>query len=118
MLEAIEIRGSSNSIKIKRNCGIMGIFNEFAESYRSKERIQGRLARMGCELGTDCPIKAEFEQAVDLGEQVVVVIRNLVKYMAVHEQCSSSRDCSILQYSNSMIDEVIQEINDEWGLML
>lgn len=118
ILEAFEIRGSSNSIKLKRNCGIMGIFNEFAESCRRKERMQGRLARTGCELGMDCPIKAEFEQAVDLGEQVVGVIRNLVKYMTIHEQCSSSRDCPILQCSNSMIDEVIQEINDEWGLML
>jgi hypothetical protein len=65
----------------------------------------------------DCPVKAELEQTVDLGEQVVEVIRNLVNFTAFNEQCSSNGGCLFLQSSNSIIDEVIQEINDEWGLM-
>ena len=73
---------------------------------------------MCCELGNDCPIKAKLEEVAELGEQYVVVIRNLGKDMDVHKQCSAFDDCPILQSLNSIIDEVIQEINDEWGSLL
>ena len=95
----------------------MDVFKEIVETYRRQERLAERHSRAGCELGMDCPVKAELEQAIDLGEQVVEVIRNLVNFTALNEQCSSGEGCPILQSSNSMIDEVIQEINDEWGMM-
>jgi len=73
---------------------------------------------MGCELGNDCPIKAKLEEVAELGEQYKMVIRNLRKYMDVREQCSAFDDCPILQSLNSIIDDVIQEINDDWGSLL
>ena len=73
---------------------------------------------MGCELGNDCLINAKLEEVAELGEQYVVVIHNLRKDMDVHEQCSTFDVFPILQSLNSIIDDVIQEINNEWGSLL
>lgn len=91
---------------------------DFEGIHRRREKWRDGDVNMGCVLGTDCLIKAELEEVAELGEQVVVVIRNLRKDMEVRKHCSAFDDCPILQSFNSMIDEVIQEINDEWDPLL
>ena len=71
----------------------------------------------GCEFGSDCPIKVELEDVVELGEQVVLVIRNLRKDVEIREQCSTFDDCPTLIMFTALIDDVIQEILDEWGIL-
>ena len=65
-----------------------------------------------------CPIKDELKQATALGEQFVTVIHRLQCDLEVCELCNAFDDCQIAQVLNPVIDEVILEINDEWGISL
>ena len=83
---------------------------DFGGIHQKRERRQDKEVNMGWELGTGCPIKAVLEESAELGEQYVVVIRNLRKDPSVCEQCSALDDCSIQHSFNSMIDEVIRRL--------
>jgi hypothetical protein len=60
-------------------------------------------------------MKAELEAAVALGEQLVTAIQRLQQDLDGCELCCDWENCQIAQALNPVIDEVILEINEEWG---
>lgn len=63
-----------------------------------------------------CPIKADLEEAGEVGEQFVTVIQDLRQDLDVCERCRAYKDCPILGSLNSIINDLIEEVNDEWRI--
>ena len=66
----------------------------------------------------ECPIKADVEEAGEVGEQFVTVIQKLRRDLDACESCRAYEDCPILGSLNSMINDIIEEVNDEWTLTI
>jgi hypothetical protein len=98
--------------------GSWRFLEDFGEIHRRRERRQDRVVSIGCELGNDCLVNVKLEEVAEWGDQHVVVIHKLRKAMVVHEQCSTFDDFPILQSLNSIIANVLQEINNELGSLL
>lgn len=65
----------------------------------------------------DCEIRDEVEKAVELGGQFVRSVRKLRRSLKACEKCADQDDCVFTREFMSMVNEVITEINHEWGLV-
>jgi hypothetical protein len=65
----------------------------------------------------DCPIKADAEKVVELGGETIKYLRRLRINMRKCQECSDNGNCPIQTEFNAAVDQVIQELNEEWGLI-
>jgi hypothetical protein len=63
----------------------------------------------------NCPIQEDVRQAKVVGDQFVTAIHRLQRDLEVCEFCPTLDDCHLVQSLNQIVDEMILEINDEWG---
>jgi hypothetical protein len=65
----------------------------------------------------NCPIKADAEKVVELGGETLKYLRRLRINMRKCQDCSDNINCPIQAEFNAAVDQVIQELNEEWGLI-
>ena len=65
----------------------------------------------------DCPIKEEAEKVVELGGETLKYLRRLRIKMRACPDCPDNGNCPIQTEFNAAVDQVIQELNEEWGLI-
>lgn len=64
----------------------------------------------------NCPLKEEFERAVDLGNQFTRVMRRIRKHQDGCYRCGAYEDCLVRARFYEKIDSIIFDLNEEWGL--
>ena len=64
----------------------------------------------------NCPIKHELVRATNLGGEFSKSMALVREKIDLCEKCKELKTCSVKKEFDSMVDEVIAELNDEWGL--
>lgn len=64
----------------------------------------------------NCPIRKEAEKVMGLGTEMLKALRRLRRSMAKCEICPHQVGCPLRQEFNEMIDGIITELNEQWGL--
>ena len=65
----------------------------------------------------NCPIKSELEKATKLGNEFAKVMRKLRREIEVCDTCTKRGECDIREKFDRVVDEVITELNQDWGLL-
>ena len=65
----------------------------------------------------NCPIRADLEKAQELGGEYSKIMRKIRREIGICDSCTSRSDCEIRPKFDRMVDEVINELNREWGLV-
>jgi len=66
---------------------------------------------------TNCPIKQDLEKATKLGGEYSKIMRKLRREINICEACTKRSECSIRAKFDRVVDEVITELNRDWGLL-
>jgi hypothetical protein len=65
-----------------------------------------------------CPLADDVEEAIRLGNEFSSAIRKLRRQMKNCDKCESIDDFPIIQKFQTMVNEIILEINHEWDIPL
>lgn len=65
----------------------------------------------------DCPLKSDAEKVVELGGETLKYLRRLRIKMRACQDCPENVGCPLQAEFNAAVDQVIQELNEEWGLI-
>jgi len=65
-----------------------------------------------------CPLADDVEEAIRLGNEFSSAIRKLRRQMKNCDQCASFEECPIIQKFQTMVNEIILEVNHEWDITL
>lgn len=64
----------------------------------------------------DCPIKEDLEKTTELGGEFSKQMKKIRDELKVCEQCPELKICEARKDLDRMVDRIILEINEEWGL--
>ena len=64
----------------------------------------------------NCPLKKDAEETVKLGGETLRAIRRLRRKMQYCPDCPDYDRCPVLAEFNATVDQVLQEIHEEWDL--
>jgi hypothetical protein len=64
----------------------------------------------------NCPLKKDAEETVKLGGETLRAIRRLRRKMQYCPDCPDYHRCPVLAEFNATVDQVLQEIHEEWDL--
>lgn len=64
----------------------------------------------------DCPLKKDAEDAAKHGGETLRAIRRLRRKMQYCPDCPDYDQCPVLAEFNATVDQVLQEIHEEWDL--
>ena len=65
----------------------------------------------------NCPLKEDVKRVVGLGQEMASFMRRLRIKMRTCDSCLDRDGCVLQAEFNAAIDQVIQELNEEWGLI-
>ena len=65
----------------------------------------------------NCPIKADLEKANEIGGEYSKIMRKIRREISICDTCTGRTNCEIRSRFDRMVDEVIAELNREWGLI-
>jgi len=65
----------------------------------------------------NCPIKVDLNKAIDLGGEYSKIMRKIRREIGICDTCTSRTDCEVRSRFDQAVDEVIAELNREWGLL-
>ena len=65
----------------------------------------------------NCPIEKSAKEITEAGEAMLKGIRRLRVELANCSKCTQLDNCTVRQNLNTTINQVITELNDEWGLV-
>ena len=64
----------------------------------------------------NCPVKRDAQETAKLGGETLKAMRRLRRRMRYCPECADYDDCPLLAEFNATVDQVIREIQEEWGL--
>jgi hypothetical protein len=62
----------------------------------------------------DCPVQQDTALIQGLSKDLTKTMRKLRRDVANCVKCAAFEDCPFIKEFNTLVQEVIQEINDEW----
>ena len=63
-----------------------------------------------------CPVKRDAQETARLGGQTLKAFRRMRRRMRYCPQCVEYDDCPLLAEFNATVEQVILELQEEWGL--
>ncbi len=64
----------------------------------------------------NCPIKKDLEEATELGGEFTKQMKKVREEIEACEKCTVKKTCKARIDFNLMVDEIVTELNEEWGL--
>jgi hypothetical protein len=65
---------------------------------------------------TNCPVKKDAEEAAKHGGEMLKAMRRLRRQIQNCPRCPDYEDCPLLAEFNATVDQVLEELYEEWGL--
>jgi hypothetical protein len=64
----------------------------------------------------DCPIKKDLEEATELGGEFSKQMKKVRKEIEACDKCEVRKTCKVRIDFNLMVDKIVAELNEEWGM--
>jgi hypothetical protein len=64
----------------------------------------------------NCPIKKDLEEATELGGEFSKQMEKVRKEIEACEGCEVRKTCKVRIDFNQMVDKIVAELNEEWGM--
>ena len=64
----------------------------------------------------DCPIREDLEKATDIGGEFSKRMKEIREDIEVCDRCPELKTCKVRKDFDSMVNKIIAELNEEWGL--
>ncbi len=64
----------------------------------------------------DCPIKKDLEEATELGGAFSKKMKKVREEIEQCEKCPIKKTCKPRIDFNLMVDRIVKELNEEWGM--